>query len=66
MYQSIVHLLLRSIEKFPNKDALRYKENGSYTGLTYRQMGDQIELISRGLIAIGLKPGDRIAIQCKR
>jgi long-chain acyl-CoA synthetase len=62
MYQSIVHILLRSIEKFPNKDALRYRKNGSYTGLTYRQMGDQIELISRGLIAIGLKPGDRIAI----
>lgn len=62
MYQSMVHVLLNSIQKYPDKNALLYKKNGIYTGITYEEMGEQIEFISRGIVSVGLNPGDRIAI----
>lgn len=62
MFQSMVHLLQNSIENFPDKNALLYKKNGEYAGITYRELGERIEKLAHGLAARGLKPGERIAI----
>lgn len=62
MEKSVVHLLWNSIGRFPEKDALRYKSGGDYRGITYRELGDAIERLTHGMAAVGLQPGDRIAI----
>ncbi len=62
MQKSVIHLLLNSIEKYPDKDIFRYKKEGHYTGITYREFGEKMRLLCYGLHAAGLNPGDRIAI----
>ncbi len=62
MFQSVVQILLNSIESYPDKPALLYKENGKYLEISYRELGNRIEKIARGLLASGLRAGDRIAI----
>jgi long-chain acyl-CoA synthetase len=62
MFQSITHMLLDSIEKFPDKDALRFRRAGTLRHYTYREFGELIQALTHGLAAMGLKAGDKIAI----
>lgn len=62
MNDTIVHILMESIRKYPEKDIFRYKKNGKYVGISYREFGDKVRLLTHGLRNVGLTPGDRIAI----
>ncbi len=62
MFQSVVHLLLESIRKFPEKNVFLFKEKGIYQGVTYQEAGERVKLLSHGLTETGLTEGDRIAI----
>ena len=62
MFQSMTHMLFNSIEKFPDKDALRFRRAGKLRQYTYREFGEMIQALTHGLAAMGLKAGDKIAI----
>ncbi|MCU0645806.1 MAG: AMP-binding protein, partial [bacterium] len=62
MFQSLTHMLFNSIEKYPDKDALRFRRAGQLRHYTYREFGEMIRSLTHGLAAIGLKAGDKIAI----
>jgi len=42
--------------------ALRYPESGAWRRLSYAELGQRVREIARGLIALGVQPGDRVAI----
>ena len=42
--------------------ALRWKEGGRWIELSHRELGERAERIARGLIALGIERGDRVAI----
>ncbi len=42
--------------------ALRHKQDGAWPELTYGELDDGIRSIARGLMALGLEPGDRVSI----
>ncbi|HET8950684.1 MAG TPA: AMP-binding protein, partial [Solirubrobacteraceae bacterium] len=42
--------------------ALRWKEDGRWVDLSHRELGERAERIARGLIALGIERGDRVAI----
>ncbi len=48
-------------EHFPNHQALGYKENGEWKTYSIEEYDDFATLISLGLMALGLKKGDKIA-----
>ncbi len=62
MEKSVVHLLLNSIQNYPDKDVFRYKKEGRYQGMTYREFGEKIEILTHALKVANLGSGDRIAI----
>ena len=62
MPPSIVHILLQSAERHPDKPALLYRREGSYEPISYRQLVDRIEDLTHGLAALGIQPGDRVGI----
>lgn len=62
MDKSVVHLLWNSINNYPDKPAFLYKKDGNYQALSYREVGEQIITLTHGLLAMGLKAGDRISI----
>ncbi len=62
MYQSLLHMLEATVTQHPYRDALKVKRSGLYLGITYRQFWETIRRLTHGMAAIGLQPGDRIAI----
>jgi len=48
------------IERYPEREALIHRERG--VRCSYRQLGLDMEQVARGLIALGIEKGDRIAL----
>src|SRR5699024_6308798 len=59
---NIVEMLHRVVKKYPDKDALLWKENGTYVNMTYGQFWDKIKSFANGLLALGVKQEDKVAI----
>jgi long-chain acyl-CoA synthetase len=55
-------ILTKQIASFPKSDALAAKINGQYQPLSSQQVQDQANLVSLGLLALGLKKDDKVAI----
>lgn len=55
-------ILANQLEKFPKSDALAAKINGRYEPLSTQQVQDQANLVSLGLLKLGLKKDDKVAI----
>jgi long-chain acyl-CoA synthetase len=58
---SLGHLFLRAAERYSGP-ALRYKSDGRWIDISYPELGAAAREIARGLIALGIEPGDRVAI----
>eukprot|EP01132_Coremiostelium_polycephalum_P004323 gene4323-5410_t len=54
------HYLSENVKKYPNKTALIVHQHG--IRLTYQEFQDQINYLSAGLIDIGVRKGDYVAI----
>jgi fatty-acyl-CoA synthase len=53
-------LLDRAVAKVPDNDAIVYADR-DYR-LTWRQFSEQVDLMAKGLMALGIKKGDKVAI----
>ncbi len=42
--------------------ALRYRRDGHLVSISYPELGARVSAVARGLVALGLAPGDRVAI----
>src|SRR5699024_6429651 len=60
MEHTIGQLLERQVEKHPNHEALVYPEHG--LRLTYEQFNNRVNDFAKGLVSIGIKKGDHIAV----
>jgi fatty-acyl-CoA synthase len=58
--QTIGDNLRSTVERFPNRDALVVCSQKKR--LSYRELWDQTTCLARGLLAIGVQPGDRVGI----
>jgi long-chain acyl-CoA synthetase len=59
---TIPTLLLQVVSQRAEKVALRVKKRGVYHELTWLQLLKQVSRIGLGLHALGIRPGDRVAI----
>lgn len=50
------------LEKYPINDALASKVNGEWVKISTQQYVDQAMLLSKGLVSMGVKPGDKVAL----
>ena len=56
-------ILAHQLENNPKSDALASKlHGGTYVPLSSQQVQDQVNLVSLGLLKLGLRPGDKAAI----
>ena len=44
------------------REIVRFWSNDAWRGLTWKQLGDRVAAVGGGLIAAGIKPGDRVAL----
>jgi long-chain acyl-CoA synthetase len=60
--KTIIELLENSVQKYGNNPYILEKRNDRYEGITYKETREQVYKVAAGLLALGLKKGDRIAL----
>ena len=58
----VFDLLNLSLEKFNKEDIVASKINGGWVKCSTQQFVDDVNSVSRGLISLGIKKGDKVAI----
>ena len=61
---TIADLCARAAEQFGDQVAIKHKVDGAWRDVTFAQVGEIVAEIGLGLIALGLQPGERVAILC--
>jgi long-chain acyl-CoA synthetase len=59
---SVPKMFVERVASTPHAEAFRYPNNGGWASVTWRQIGDRVELIAAGLISLGIEPEDRVAL----
>ena len=54
--------LLLNAERFGTRTAMRHKDHGIWKSWNWAELADEIRAFSLGLQALGLQPGDKVAI----
>jgi acyl-CoA synthetase (AMP-forming)/AMP-acid ligase II len=57
---TIPQVLKETARRYPDHDALAFPRLGLHT--SYREFAEQVDLAARGLVALGIKQGDHVAI----
>ena len=63
---TIADLAPKAAERYGDKPAVRYKDkaSGEWRDVTFREVGAIVSEIARGLIDLGVQPGERVALLC--
>jgi long-chain acyl-CoA synthetase len=61
---TIADMMGIATEKFPERTAVQVQRDGAWQEQTYAEVGPIVSEVARGLIDLGLAPGDRVAILC--
>jgi long-chain acyl-CoA synthetase len=62
--KTIADLVALAAERHGAVEAQRYKRDGEWHSVSYEELGRTVSEIARGLIDLGIEPGDRVAILC--
>lgn len=60
--KTIAEMFLERVAQHPDKVALRYKYLGIWRDVTWAAYLDHVRSITLGLYALGIRPGDRVAV----
>ncbi|HET9124454.1 MAG TPA: long-chain fatty acid--CoA ligase [Solirubrobacteraceae bacterium] len=60
--QTIARMSARAAERYGERPASRHRVDGVWQQTTYAQTAAEIDATARGLIALGLRPGDRVGV----
>ncbi|MEE8334986.1 MAG: long-chain fatty acid--CoA ligase [Candidatus Neomarinimicrobiota bacterium] len=61
-FKLIPEMFLQSVDKYKDKIAYYEKKEGQWVGLTFKEIGNQVELFSAGLASLGVKKDSKVAI----
>ena len=61
---TIADMAALAAERFGDRAAVRYKRDGSWHDVSFAEVGEIVSELARGLIDLGLQPGDRVALLC--
>jgi len=59
---SVAQMFLDRVTATPQAEAFRYPDNHGWASVTWKQVGDRVQRVSAGLIALGIAAEDRIAL----
>ena len=61
---TIADLIGLAAERHGGSPAIRHKQDGSWKDVSFAELGETVSEVGRGLIDLGIAPGDRVAILC--
>jgi long-chain acyl-CoA synthetase len=59
---TLTKLFLDAVQKFDRPDALRFKSQGKWIGISHREVEERARRVALALRALGVRKGDRVAI----
>lgn len=59
---SVAHLFRSRVAATPHAEAFRYPRGSGWESVTWQQVGERVQNIAAGLIALGIAPEDRVAL----
>jgi long-chain acyl-CoA synthetase len=62
--QTIADLLPRAVELFGDRVAQKHKVGDEWREITFAQLGEIVSELGRGLIELGIEPGERVSMLC--
>ena len=63
--EALTDLLAKNVAEVGDKTGFRVRRGGQWQDVTWKEFGDQVAGVAKGLIASGVQPGDRVALQAK-
>jgi long-chain acyl-CoA synthetase len=63
--EAITDLLAANLSEHGDEVGFRIQRDGRWEDVTYREFGAQVSAVAKGLVAAGVKAGDRVALQAK-
>src|SRR4051794_20236050 len=63
--RTIADMMSAAAERYRDRVMVRYKARGEWRDVCYREVGEIVSEIGRGLLYLGLEPGDRVALLCR-
>src|SRR5882762_9675542 len=60
--QTLVELLAQAVAAGPDREALRFKQDKVWVGMTAERFFERVRNVALGLYRLGIRKGDRIAI----
>src|SRR5215216_1761966 len=62
---TIADLIGLAAVRYGDTPAIRHKQDGAWKDVGYAELGRTVSEVGRGLIDLGIEPGDRVAILCQ-
>ena len=62
--KTIADMMAAAAEKFGDHAAVKFKRDGTWHDVSFAEVGEIVSELARGLIDLGLQPGDRVALLC--
>lgn len=62
--RTIADIVGLAAERYGEQPAARFKRDGEWVDLSYAELSETVSEIARGLIDLGLRPGERVALLC--
>src|SRR3954452_10988066 len=62
--KTIADLVALAAERHGAQEAQRFKRDGEWHSVSYEELGRLVSEIARGLIDLGIQPGDRVSLLC--
>src|SRR3954464_2436476 len=61
---TIADIVGLAAERYGEQPAARFKRDGEWQDISYREFAQAVSELARGLIDLGLEPGERVALLC--
>jgi long-chain acyl-CoA synthetase len=63
--EALTDMLATNVADYGDQVGLRVRRDGQWRDVTWKEFGDQVAGVAKGLIASGVAAGDRVALQAK-
>src|SRR4051794_10004591 len=63
--RTIADLMSAAAERYRDRAMVRHKADGEWRDVSYREAGEIVSEIGRGLLHLGIKRADRVALLCR-
>jgi long-chain acyl-CoA synthetase len=63
--KTIADLMALAAERHGAREAQRFKRDGEWHSVSYDELGRAVSEIARGLIDLGIQPGERVSLLCE-